>query len=87
MPTIYGTLPRSPGPESPCLWCGRPTDVTFTPQFRPELGPLPMHMFCGVAMIRAYERLRDGMVLTAREQARLHQVVTRQLPSGSTAIP
>lgn len=71
MPTLKGSMPYDSGPERPCIWCGQPTDITFVPEFQPELGPLPMHMLCGVLLIRAYERWQRGRTLDAGTTARL----------------
>lgn len=73
MPTLDGYMPHNAGevPEAPCVWCGAPTDLRFIPAGRPELGLQPLHLLCGAALIRAFERLKAGMVLPERDQRRL----------------
>lgn len=65
--TIYGSMPRHSGdvPDLPCIWCGAPTDLRFVPAARPELGPQPLHILCTANLIRAYERLLSGRILSA----------------------
>jgi hypothetical protein len=74
MSTLHGTMPYDRGEERPCVWCGRPTDIRFIPEFRPDLGPLPLHMMCGVLLIRAYERVRAGQIIDIYSRTRLDAV-------------
>lgn len=66
----------------PCVWCGQGTDVMAETPGRPDLGHAPLHITCGVAVIRAYERLRAGRVLDATTMARFAQYSQRQIGSG-----
>lgn len=74
MPTLVGNLPE-PGsvPIEPCRWCGAPTDLRFEPQQGSGIGPVPLHMLCGAGFIRAFERLKAGRVLAAREAERMRR--------------
>lgn len=82
--TLYGRMPRQPEPERPCIWCRKPTDITFDPTAMPHLGPQPLHMFCAAALIRAFERWQRGQVLSARDMERLRALAQppRQLEAG-----
>jgi hypothetical protein len=81
MPTLNGTMPYPPRPTSPCRWCGEPTDLTFAPEGT-RIGPVPLHIVCGIAVIRAFERLRDGALLTEGEQRQLAAVAGHAAISG-----
>jgi len=82
MPTITSTMPRQPGPEWPCAWCKAPTDVLADTPGRPDIGRLPLHIGCGVAILRAFERLRAGMVLDASTQQRIAQYQAKLLAAS-----
>ena len=71
MPTLNGSMPYDRGPERPCIWCRKSTDITFVPEFRPELGPQPLHMMCAYSLIRAYERWKRGMLLDTYSMQRI----------------
>jgi hypothetical protein len=71
MPTLHGSMPYDRGPERPCVWCRKPTDITFRPEFAPSLGPQPLHMMCAVSLIRAYERWKAGHALDGYSLDRL----------------
>ena len=86
MPELHGALPDQPGPTSPCRWCGAPTDLTFAPEGS-LVGPVPLHMLCGAAFIRAYNRMQAGLTLTPRDQERLARFSAPQLTDGHAAAP
>lgn len=86
MPELIGALPDQPGPMSPCRWCGAPTDLTFAPEGS-QVGPVPLHMLCGAAFIRAYNRMRAGGTLPDRDRQRLERFTTPQLGDGHAASP
>lgn len=71
MPTLNGTMPYESGPELPCVWCSRPTDLRFEPAGMPSLGPLPLHLTCGMSLLRAYERFLRGEMLDGWTTQRL----------------
>lgn len=77
-------MPRHPGdvPEAPCVWCQRPTDLRFIPEGMPHLGPLPLHITCGLNLIRAYERWLRGQVIDAPTAKRLAAVAGHATISG-----
>jgi hypothetical protein len=58
MPEIRGTLTRDgAGPMRPCLWCTEPTDTMAETPGRPDLGEVPLHVWCAGEVIVAYRRL------------------------------
>jgi hypothetical protein len=67
--TIRHHVPYEQGPEAACAWCGDPTDVSAETPFRPDIGRLPMHLFCSPEVLAAWRRFQAGLVLTEREQA------------------
>lgn len=73
MPTLNGIMPRNAGdvPEAPCVWCRQPTDLRFVPAGMPHLGPQPLHITCGVQLIRAFERWQRGLGLSEPQRKRL----------------
>jgi hypothetical protein len=83
VPTLRGEIPYGDAPLAPCIWCGTPTDIRFVPEARPELGPQPLHMLCGIALIRAYERMLAGHILDAGTVRRLAAVNERQAASAT----
>lgn len=72
------------GPSGPCVWCGEQTDIWAITTFRPDLGRLPLHLFCGIWLRDAFSRaMQDGRVLTAEDQAGLQRIAALpQLGSG-----
>jgi hypothetical protein len=53
------------------VWCGTPTDIRAETPFRPDIGELPLHLFCGVFMRDAWRKWSSGGVLDDFEQAGL----------------
>lgn len=82
MPTLEGRLPDQPRQTSPCRWCGAPTDLTFAPEGS-KVGPVPLHVLCGAAFIRAYQRMLAGLTLSDRDAGRV-QRLTEGHPSQSS---
>jgi len=69
LPELQGTLDLV---AKSCRWCGLanpPCGELSPPGSRIE--PVPLHMGCGVAFMRAYERMRRGQLLTDLETKRL----------------
>lgn len=85
MPTLSGEMPREPGPTQPCRWCGQPTDLSFAPEEGSQVGPVPLHMLCGAAFIRTYNRMKSGLALPARDMERLARFSAPQLGDGHAA--
>lgn len=52
-------------PIGECVWCGKLTNLMADTPFRPDLGALPLHLFCGVWMRDAYHKWKSGQVLDA----------------------
>lgn len=48
------------GALEPCRWCGDLTDLRLAPEGS-RVGPVPLHMLCGAAFIKAYGRWRFGL--------------------------
>lgn len=72
MPTLNGWMPdRGTAPEKPCIWCQRPTDITFTPEAMPELGPQPMHLFCAADLLLTFEAFSARRALKPGRAERL----------------
>lgn len=84
MPTLNGSMPYDRGPERPCVWCERPTDITFVPEFAPSLGPQPLHLLCAATLIRVYQRWKAGMVLDTWSMKRI-EALGHAATSGSPA--
>lgn len=65
MPEIRGTLSREAGARlAPCVWCVEPTDARAETPGRPDLGEVPLHVWCAGEVVVAYRRLREGKLLT-----------------------
>lgn len=56
-------------PRGICVWCGKPTEVMTETPFRPDLGAVPFHLFCGVFMQDAYRAWKAGRTLDADDVA------------------
>lgn len=63
MPEIRGLLDA--GPPAPCVWCGEPTGNRAETPGRPDLGAVPLDVFCAGAIIVAYRKAREGRLLPA----------------------
>lgn len=63
--------------EVPCCWCGGLTDVRAETPFRPDLGTIPMHIFCAADVIRTFEAMQAGRTLEAAAQAHVLQFQNR----------
>ena len=64
------------GPKGPCVWCGQTTDVWAITPFRPDLGRLPLHLFCGVWMRDAFKAWQDGTALDAEQMAGIKRLAS-----------
>lgn len=55
-PTVSTWVPFDEGtmPEVPCVWCQSPTDIRAKTPFRPDLGAVPLHLFCAAEIIDLY---------------------------------
>ncbi len=67
--TLRGEMPIGQGTLKPCIWCAAPTDLRFIPEYKPELGPQPLHMLCAGSLILTYEAILAGRTLTTRQEA------------------
>lgn len=83
MPTLEGAEGHA---MAPCRWCGRPTDLTFAPEGGSQVGPIPLHMLCGAAFIRAYRRLAAGEVLSDRDAGRVRRLTDHAATSASSNV-
>ena len=63
MPEITGTLSADGSTYGPCVWCGEPSDALGITPGRPDLGSVPIHVFCSGAVLVAYRKLREGSLI------------------------
>lgn len=64
MPEITGTITRDgAGTMRPCVWCGEGTDTLADTPGRPDIGRVPLHVWCAGAVIEAYRRLGQKRLL------------------------
>ncbi len=71
----------------PCVWCGGVAWTAADTPFRPDLGQVPLHLFCGVDLRNAYRAWKAGEELTPQMVAgvsRLAALPVPQLPAGET---
>ncbi len=86
MPEIRGTLAIDGRTFGPCVWCGDLSDALGETPGRPDLGSLPIHVFCAGAVIVAYRRAREGRLL-AVDQVRAFEGRLRELSDGRAPAP
>lgn len=71
-----------------CVWCGGDAWTAADTPFRPDLGAVPLHLFCGVDLRNAYRAWKAGEPLSEQMTAgmrRLSQLpAPQQLPAGET---
>lgn len=96
MTDIRHRIQRSPGQTyleasqrlvGQCVWCGGDAWTMADTPFRPDLGAVPLHLFCGVALRNAYRAWQAGEELTPQMVAgvsRLAALAPKQLPAGET---
>lgn len=56
----HGDIRRGFPPVGACVWCGSTCWTMAETPFRPDLGQVPLHLFCGVDLREAYRVYRDG---------------------------
>lgn len=61
MPEIRGRLDA--GPIAACVWCSEATSNRAVTPGRPDLGEVPLHVWCAGEIIVAYRRLGAGKLL------------------------
>lgn len=61
MPEITGRLSADGRTYGPCVWCGEASDALGITPGRPDLGSVPIHVFCAGAVLVAYRRWRSGL--------------------------
>lgn len=59
----HGDIRNGFPPVGECVWCGSTCWTTAETPFRPDLGQVPLHLFCGANMREAYKAWRDGIDL------------------------
>ncbi len=57
-----------------CVWCGEECWTMALTPFRPDLGQVPLHLFCGSDMRSAYRAWRDGVAMTPEMSAGLRRL-------------
>lgn len=83
--TLHSRVPRDHrnAPTRLCVWCGKPTPVMALTPFRPDLGALPLHLFCGAFMQIAYRTWQEGGELDADDLASMARLAALpQLGAG-----
>lgn len=73
-----------PAAEAPCVWCLGPTDIRAETPFRPDLGRVPLHLFCGADVIDAFNRFKASRTLSTEDQQRMMRLAAPALtlPAG-----
>lgn len=69
-----------------CVWCGGDAWTAADTPFRPDLGAVPLHLFCGVDLRNAYRAWKNGEDLTPQMVAGVSRLASmalpQQLPAG-----
>lgn len=71
-----------------CVWCGGDAWTMADTPFRPDLGAVPLHLFCGVDLRNAYRAWKAGEELSPMMVAGMQRLsrlpVRQQLPPGES---
>jgi hypothetical protein len=72
------------GSWAPCCLCGEPTDSWGDAPGLPDVGRIPIHVFCAGAVIVAYRRLASRRAIWGDDQAMLPSIdrVVRPFETG-----
>ena len=57
-----------------CVWCGAECRTKAETPFRPDLGRVPLHLFCGVDMRDAYRAWQSGDALLPEQVAGMRRL-------------
>ena len=57
-----------------CVWCGETCWTKADTPFRPDIGQVPLHLFCGADMREAYKAWRDGLPLLPSQVAGMRRI-------------
>jgi hypothetical protein len=75
VPTIRSHVPYPDvvAPVAACVLCGEPTDIRAETPFRPDLGRVPLHLFCSAELIELYNNRHR---LLPEQMRRVSRVLT-----------
>ena len=57
---LRGDIGNNFPPVGQCIWCGAVCWTTALTPFRPDLGAVPLHIFCAQAVREAYAAWQSG---------------------------
>lgn len=62
---LRGNIGENFPPTGQCIWCGTVCWTLAATPFRPDLGEVPLHLFCSAALREAYAAWRQGVPIRA----------------------